>query len=100
MTDADRGTNFVNSSAQAAQNFCGTIKIGGLADNFVIEPNESVSREDDRVRAQTSDRPPFADRIERCQFAQGKIDIELFANGGRHPLEFKTSRSKQLTATR
>ena len=100
MTDADRGTNFVNSSAQAAQNFCGMIKIGGLADNFVIERNESVGREDDRVRAETSDRHPFADRIERCQLAQGKIDIQTFANAGRRALEFKTSRGKQLTAAR
>jgi len=100
MTDENRGTNFVNSSAQATQNFCGMIKIGGLANNFVIQRNESVGREDDRVRVQTSDQHPFADRIEPGQLAQGKTDIEPFANPGRHPLKFKTSRGKQLTAAR
>ena len=100
MTDKDRRTNFMHSSAQTSKNFCGMIKIGGLADNFVIEPNQSIGREDDRIWAQTSDRPPFADRIEPCQLAQGKIDIEPFANAGRHAFEFKTTCGKQLTAAR
>jgi hypothetical protein len=90
----------VNSSAQAAQNFCGMIKIGGLADNFIIEPNQRIGREDDRIWAEMSDRPPFADRIKRRQLAQGKIDIEPFANAGRHAFEFKTTCGKQLTAAR
>ena len=100
MTNENRGTDFVSLSAQATQNFPRFIEIARLAHDFAIKRDERVGREHNFSRMRARDGQAFADRIERGQFAQRKIDMQFFIDLRRRDFKFITGGREQFAPSR
>lgn len=90
MANENRGTDFVSLSAQATQNLPRFIEVARFAHDFAIKRDESVGREHNFSLMRARDRETFADRIERGQFTQRKIDIQFFIDLRRCDVELET----------
>jgi hypothetical protein len=74
--------------------------INRFGDNFSVESNQRISREDNSLGVNPRHRRSFAASVEQSQFTQGQVAIEPFLDVWRDGLEFESGPGQQFKPPR
>ncbi len=87
IANKNRRANFVHATAQASQNFCGINKIGGLADDYSIEPDQRVGAKNNCIGNSGRDCQCFACCVANREFADSQRRAGNFRDRRREDLK-------------